>query len=372
MPLESGIPARSMGELETVFDMDFHAAEDPEQLIPYLPDEWQRTVSNSEFPAWYDHEPHVPNPVSAGKLRPDPDETAQHNKVDSREDVIQGMKEVRADHIMLTPGGNLGLPTIPNEEFAVASAHAFNSWVLNDISDGADSDGIHSSIVVCSRAPEEAVVEIDDRADERVFKAINVVPTGLHPPVGDRKYWPIYEAAERHGLPILLHGNAGAARWHYPHLHAGMSRFIENHAQSHPIIQLNQFMSLMANGVPERFDITFVFQEAGIGWLPFAAHRCDHVYRTLDDVVDLEKPPSEYIDDQFYVTSQPLEGINDTAYLTHTLRAMNAEENLMFASDYPHFDIDNPDHAFQQIQRAVGGEAAERIFGRTAMELFGI
>src|SRR3546814_16168763 len=58
-------------------------------------------------------------------------------------------------------------------------------------------------MVVPSQMPELAAQEIDRVADRKGIAAI-FMPL-LNIPMGNRHYHPIYEAAQRHDLPILLH-----------------------------------------------------------------------------------------------------------------------------------------------------------------------
>src|SRR5262249_24482636 len=54
----------------------------------------------------------------------------------------------------------------------------------------------------------------------------------------------------------------------------------------------------------------------------------------------LKRPPSEYIR-EMYFTSQPLEKSN-LKLLEATFDTMRAETQLLFASDWPHWDFDPP------------------------------
>ena len=54
----------------------------------------------------------------------------------------------------------------------------------------------------------------------------------------------------------------------------------------------------------------------------------------------LKRLPSEYMREMFY-TSQPLE-YTDAEALAQTFRMIDAETQLMYSSDYPHWDFDLP------------------------------
>ena len=84
----------------------------------------------------------------------------------------------------------------------------------------------------------------------------------------------------------------------------------------------------------------------------------------------LEKPPSEYVLDRCYFTSQPLEGADDPEYLESMIRLFDGAENLMFSTDYPHFDFDNADVLAKGLSAFDDDELAA-IYGGTAMEVYG-
>jgi hypothetical protein len=80
----------------------------------------------------------------------------------------------------------------------------------------------------------------------------------------------------------------------------------------------------------------------------------------------LKRKPSEYITEMYY-TTQPMER-HHPKLLEATLEAIKAETQLLYASDWPHWDFDTPstiyDLAFltmDQKRNILGGNAA-RLF----------
>ena len=131
-------------------------------------------------------------------------------------------------------------------------------------------------------------------------------------------------------------------------MHTGMTTI----AQAHVI-------SLISEGVLERFpSLKFVFQEMGYAWLPSVMWRLDKEWRSLrSEVPWLKRPPSEYITDHIRLTSQPIEEPPSAAQHLQLLEMMQAEKTLLFASDYPHWDFDNPRHVLQEAPSPCGGES---------------
>ena len=63
------------------------------------------------------------------------------------------------------------------------------------------------------------------------------------------------------------------------------------------------------------------------------------------EVPHLKKKPSEYIRQHIWVTTQPMEEPEDRQHLFDTMEWIGWDR-LLFASDYPHWDFDDPFRAF--------------------------
>ena len=114
---------------------------------------------------------------------------------------------------------------------------------------------------------------------------------------------------------------------------------------------MRHITDMITRGVPGKCnELDFVVQEAGLGWIPYLMQRMDNEYaEKREDVPMLEQPPSEYINDQFYFTSQPIEGAKDPDYLNSIVRLLGPD-NLMFSSDYPHLDFDHSDELLRGLR----------------------
>jgi uncharacterized protein len=123
------------------------------------------------------------------------------------------------------------------------------------------------------------------------------------------------------------------------------------------------------NGIPERFPkLKSVWVESGLAWVPFLMQRLDDQFlMRQSEAPMLKRPPSEYMRENCFYTTQPLEVTHPKALAT-TLEMINAETQLMFASDWPHFDFDLPQMICElsclseQAKRNIMGINAARIF----------
>ena len=122
------------------------------------------------------------------------------------------------------------------------------------------------------------------------------------------------------------------------------------------------------NGIGERFPgLPVIWMEAGLSWIPFLMQRLDHEYMLRPSEAPLlRKRPSDYMRDMYYST-QPME-IQDEDALQTTFRLMNAETQLLYASDYPHWDFDTPSTIIDRPW--LTERATHNILGGTASRLF--
>ena len=102
--------------------------------------------------------------------------------------------------------------------------------------------------------------------------------------------------------------------------------------------------SVIAQGVFERWpDVRFVLIECGVAWLPAILWRLDADYRALrKETPWLKRLPSEYAREHIRLTTQPLEQPRRPEALWPALEDIGAQDMLMYASDYPHWDFDEP------------------------------
>ncbi len=111
-----------------------------------------------------------------------------------------------------------------------------------------------------------------------------------------------------------------------------------------------------------------IWIESGLAWVPFLMQRLDHEYMMRSSEAPmLRRKPSEYMADMYY-TSQPLERSNMNLTKA-TFEAIKADTQLLFASDWPHWDFDLPStittlpFLSEQGKRNILGLNAARLFG---------
>ncbi|HET6307832.1 MAG TPA: amidohydrolase family protein, partial [Rhodopila sp.] len=223
-----------------------------------------------------------------------------------------------------------------------------------------------ASIVVPYEWAEAAAAEIRRWAGHKDFVQVLLLSRTAEP-LGNRRYWPIYEAAAEANLPVAVHafGYGGA-----PITSAGWpSHYIEEmtgHAQS---CQAG-LASMVIEGIFERFPgLRVIMVEAGFAWAPSFAWRLDKAWKTLRaETPHLKQLPSEYLRRQVWWTSQPMEEPEPRSHLLDTMEWMGTDR-LLFATDYPHWDFDDPTHV---LPLPVNMELRQRFFLGNAQAVYGV
>jgi len=166
-----------------------------------------------------------------------------------------------------------------------------------------------------------------------------LITTVRYKPLYDNAYMKLYAALEERGLPIAFHS---ATNWGDQSMHIS-NKFIAIHALGFAWFNILHMTNWVVNGIPERFPkLKSVWIESGLAWVPFVMQRLDNEYMMRSsEVPTLKRKPSDYMREMYY-TSQPMEMVENHSMLQETFKMINAETQLLYASDYPHWDMDLP------------------------------
>lgn len=255
----------------------------------------------------------------------------------------------------------------PDPDYAAAIASAFNAWLVETWLGEYNRDGaFKGSITIAQQDPQRAAEEIERWAGHPHIVQVTM-DSGARAPFGQRQYHPIYEACERHGLPLAIHpGTEGMGINHQP-TPGYPTRYIEWHCGMSLSFQAH-LISLLTEGVFERFPtLRIVLVEGGVAWLAPLMWRLDGYWKALRaEVPWVRKPPSQYLHEHVRLGTQPLESPEEARHLLQMFEMIDAEHLLMFSSDYPHWDFDSPSRAFPRLPDHV----REAIFSTNARSLY--
>jgi uncharacterized protein len=271
------------------------------------------------------------------------------------------------DRGLLLGQNMLTLGTFPQPEYATTLASAYNDWIADRWLDA--DPRLRGTIVVASQEPEAAAAEIR-RCAESDRRWVGVMLCLRNAMMGDAIYHPIYMEAERQGLPIIVHISGVEGTFpQSPPLPAGVpATYFEVKTIYTTVYQAN-LASMVIRGTFERFpELRLAMIECGIGWLPELLWRMDTNWKALrDEAPWVRRPPSEYVFERVRFTSQPFIEPPTAKQVRDFCEMVQVERTLMFASDYPHYDFDDPTRTLAQIPR----EARRAVEADNAIEFFG-
>ncbi|MEJ1977134.1 MAG: amidohydrolase family protein [Acetobacteraceae bacterium] len=224
-----------------------------------------------------------------------------------------------------------GVQLLFAEDMAQAIASAVNDWM---VAEWLDRDPrLRASIVVQTRNVEMAVEEIERCARDPRFVQVLLLASDDHP-LGRRIYWPIYAAAERHGLAVGIHAGSN---YHNPSTAVGWPSYYSEDYAGHAQAFQSQLTSLICEGVFSRHPkLKVVLLESGWTWLPAHLWRLTKYWHGLRmEIPWVDRSPTEIVRSHVRLSLQPTDA-PDAASLTRIIEHMQSDEMLLFSTDYPH------------------------------------
>ena len=270
-------------------DCDIHpAVPATTALLPYLPDYWREAFLNRHIERYpftlMSYPPNAP-----ASCRPDwrPEQGLPGSDLAALQRQALDAFGVRFAICNVLHGAI----ALFNEDMAAALAAAVNDWTAKELLDR--DPRLRGSILLPIQNPDLAVAEIERLAGDPRFVQVLMLVMG-DALAGSRRYWPIYAAAERHGLPVALH--AGSTFRTAPTYSGWPSFQVEDYVANSAAFE-NVLMSFIAEGVFQKFpDLKLVCSEAGFTWLPTLLWRANKEWRGIRaEVPWVKSPPADIL-----------------------------------------------------------------------------
>ena len=286
------------------------------------------------------------------------------NPVDRQTTLVRrAMDAMGVDYSVVFPTPMLTMGMHPIAEAEVQLGDAFNRWLIDKIIP--QEPRIKALVYLPFNDPEACIRTVEEFGDREGVIGVTVTSTRFRA-VHDNAYMRLYAMLQERGLPLTFHSGY---HWGDESMKQ-CNRFISMHALSFVHYNMLHMTNWVINGLPERFPkLKTVWIESGLAWIPFLMQRLDHEYmmRTSEAPL-LKRPPSEYIR-EMYFSSQPLERSN-MKLTQSTFEAINAETQLLFSSDWPHWDFDLP-NTISDLP-FLSEQAKRNILGLNALQLFNL
>jgi predicted TIM-barrel fold metal-dependent hydrolase len=251
-----------------IIDGDGHVVEDHSAISARMPEEYRGRFGSGRSP--YPPNDHL-HAANAHFLPP-----GAFAKV-GREGWLEFMEDVGLDSAVLYPTNGLSFGRVVSKDWAIELARAYNDWMHDEYI--SKSSRFQALGLIPLQEPAEAVKELRRIVEELGFCGAMLPSTGpmqSQNHLGDERYWPIYEEADRLGCAIGIHGGV--------HDHMGlddMSPYAPVNALGHPFGQMVNFAGILFNGVFDKYpNARFGFMEAGAGWFVNCVERFERSWNS--------------------------------------------------------------------------------------------
>lgn len=372
--------SKPRAEDQLIFDGDFHIQVPMETLFDY--------VENDEIRKKLERfgEPTRPTQgIKGAYVSEKPQRYAgsagatTHGAAIKSDDIAAAMDDINLDYLIATPPPDAPFasgryPTVIKELIK-----AYNDYLLENVIDV--DRGIFGSIQIPRWDTEATLSELS-----RVGNKEGVIGIAdwinFDSPWGDEKYDPILETVADLDLPLVLHPG-GELPQRRDSIASSYRTYTEVLVGGFAYKTISNVINMIMTGVFDTYpELDVLIQEADISWIPYVAHRSDEVCQVygedihlVERILDknnqyLERMPSEYLLDNFYVTTQPISLPKKTYLSDAMLKLCHAEDMLVFSSDWPHGSMDTPDWVFEN--NAIDDDLRSEILTGNAEELFGI
>ena len=263
------------------------------------------------------------NGALAGKRPPSP----AQNLADNAQEGI--------DLQIIYPTGGLMLTRVRERDYAIALCQAYNDWLYDWCA--IDRKRLKAVALVPLHVDTRAAIDEMERAVAKLGNVGVMVNTyDRSRNIAHRDFWPFYEECARQGVAVAFHASGSDTMDPLCHF----ENFLQIHTLSHAPEQLIACTAVIYSGLLEKYqDLRVAFLEAGIGWVPFWMEHMDEEYEFRPfDAPLLKAKPSEYMTcGRVFVSCEPEE--KTLRYVPEFFPA----DNILFASDYPHWDGQFPD-----------------------------
>jgi predicted TIM-barrel fold metal-dependent hydrolase len=272
------------------------------------------------------------------------------------------MDAMGVDYSCLFPTGMLSIGLHPQKDVEADLCWAYNRWLTEKVLPEADGR-FYSMLTLPFSEPDESFRQVERFGGCKGVTGF-MVTTVRNNSVHDNAYMKVYRAIEERGLSLAFHAGPN---WGEP-IFKSCNRFLSVHALGFSWYNIVHLTNWVINGLNERFPkLPVIWVESGLAWIPFLMQRLDHEYMLRSsECPTLKKKPSDYMRDMYY-SSQPME-VQDMGALECTFRMINAEKQLMYSSDYPHWDFDLPSTIYDLP--FLTEKAKHNILGGNAARLF--
>ena len=275
--------------------------------------------------------------------------------------LVRDLARIGVDYSVLFADDMLTLSLHPDRRFQAALSRGYARWLTECVL--AHEPRIKGMLHLPMADPDAALALVEEFGGRAGVVGVQISLTGLDQFQAE-PCAKVFAALEERGLALGFHSSG-----HWPRFPM-FETFLGAHALSFPAFNAMCMINWIYSGLCDRFPrLRCVFFEAGAAWIPMLMARLDRVYGMRPpDGPRLRRRPSEYMREFFY-TVQPLEQPERAAEL-RTMFARIGAGQVLYASDYPHWDFDMP-HSLSRLSFLSAAERAG-VLAQNAIRAFAL
>lgn len=249
---------------------------------------------------------------------------------------------------------------------AVSLATSFNDQLAEAIRK--HPDRFAGLAAIAPQDPSAAAKELERAVKSLHLKGAIVNSHTRGEYLDEPKFWEIFEAAESLDVPIYLHPNTPSPRMVGPFLDRGLDGAVFGFAVETSL----HILRIVFSGVFDRFPkLRMVAGHLGEG-LPYWLFRIDFMHQRLTsnnryaNVPKLQKRPSEYLKENFYVTTSGMAWQPPILYAQSVLGV----DRVLYAMDYPYQFV--PDEVKVTDDLPISDSDKKKLYQTNAEKVFGL
>lgn len=339
-----------MGKIDPavkVIDADAHARDNDDLVRPFLGEAFQNR-----------RPPFIPRETYDRNLGG----TLGHAGI-RHEERLAAMDTQEIHAAVLYPTSGLGIGRIREPVYQTQLCRAYNEFIADYCKASPRLKAVANLPV---NAPAAAAEELRHAVTELGLVGGMLAAQGHGRNFGSPEYYPLYEEAQKIGTPLAVHAFGGDE----PGSEI-FDQFISIHTTGHPFPVLRQLTGMIFGGIPEMFpDLKLGFLEIGCGWIPYWSDRMNEEWekRGAVEAPECKQEPSHYITgSNVFYGCEPDE--KTIGYVVGEI----GSGTIMYASDYPHWDMSWPESGSLIWERTdLSQEAKRNLLGDNARRFYGL
>jgi len=267
------------------------------------------------------------------------------------------------DLAIIYPTLGLGMAQIRDAERQADMCRAYNTFVSNWCRQAPDR--LKGVALVPTQDPAAACRELDRAVTDLGLVGLMIPSWIPGRTIADEAFFPLYGEAEKLGVPVAFHATGSETS------DVGrFNNFLGVHIWTHVPEQMVSVTTAVLGGLFEVFPALRVgFMESGAGWVPFWMEHMDGEFeKRRFDAPRCKAKPSEYMTcGRAYFACEPEEKT------IPFVASWVGEDQLLYASDYPHWDSEWPHTVSELMERDdLTASLKQKILSENALRFYGL